>query len=197
MKKRLLLLRMTALLVGLSMAIGASAADVYDFTYNNLQFVITGSTTAKVVGPTITNPSGSWNVPATATNSSTGITYTITEIGDNAFKNCSAITSMKIAAGVTKIGNFTFRDCTGLTSVTFPATLTTLGNYAFYGCSSLQQVALPDGLTSIGYDAFARTGLKNVVVPNSVTSVLIGLLLMWTTAPMWISTMSPRSSTIS
>ena len=171
MKKRLLLLRMTALLVGLSMAIGASAADVYDFTYNNLQFVITGSTTAKVVGPTMTNPSGSWNVPATATNSSTGITYTITEIGDNAFKNCSAITSMKIAAGVTKIGNYAFRDCTGLTSVTFPATLTTLGYYAFRGCSSLQQVALPDGLTSIGLDAFARSGLKNVVVPNSVTSM--------------------------
>jgi len=39
---------MTALLVGLSMAIGASAADVYDFTYNNLQFVITGSTTHPV-----------------------------------------------------------------------------------------------------------------------------------------------------
>ena len=171
MKKRLLLLRMTALLVGLSMAIGASAADVYDFTYNNLQFVITGSTTAKVVGPTMTNPSGSWNVPATATNSSTGITYTVTEIGDNAFKNCSAITSMKIAAGVTKIGNYAFRDCTGLTSVTFPATLTTLGYYAFRGCSSLQQVALPDGLTSIGLDAFARSGLKNVVVPNSVTSM--------------------------
>ena len=171
MKKRLLLLRMTALLVGLSMAIGASAADVYDFTYNNLQFVITGSTTAKVVGPTMTNPSGSWNVPATATNSSTGITYTITEIGDNAFRDCSAITSMKIAAGVTKIGNYAFRDCTGLTSVTFPATLTTLGYYAFYGCSSLQQVALPDGLTSIGLDAFARSGLKNVVVPNSVTSM--------------------------
>ena len=49
MKKRLLLLRMTALLVGLSMAIGASAADVYDFAYNNLQFVNTCSTTAKVV----------------------------------------------------------------------------------------------------------------------------------------------------
>ncbi len=171
MKKRLLLLRMTALLVGLSMAIGASAADVYDFTYNNLQFVITGSTTAKVVGPTMTNPSGSWNVPATATNSSTGITYTVTEIGDNAFRDCSAITSMKIAAGVTKIGNYAFRDCTGLTSVTFPATLTTLGYYAFRGCSSLQQVALPDGLTSIGHDAFARSGLKNVVVPNSVTSM--------------------------
>ena len=171
MKKRLLLLRMTALLVGLSMAIGASAADVYDFTYNNLQFVITGSTTAKVVGPAITNPSGSWNVPATATNSSTSTTYSVTEIGEDAFRDCSAITSMKIAAGVTKIGNYAFRDCTGLTSVTFPATLTTLGYYAFRGCSSLQQVALPDGLTSIGHDAFARSGLKNVVVPNSVTSM--------------------------
>lgn len=142
MKKRLLLLRMTALLVGLSMAIGASAADVYDFTYNNLQFVITGSTTAKVVGPVVEGPTGSWIVPATATNSSTSTTYIVTEIGEDAFRDCSAITSMTIGSNVTKIASCAFLGCSGLTKMTIPNSVTSVNGLAFSGCTGLRSVII-------------------------------------------------------
>ncbi|MBR5362217.1 MAG: leucine-rich repeat protein [Oscillospiraceae bacterium] len=44
-----------------------------------------------------------------------------------------------------------------------------MGNYAFYQGGESQILALPDGLTSIGEYAFAQSGLKFCVVPDSVT----------------------------
>ncbi len=62
MSKKLLYFRVLAIVAALTCAFGSSAADIYDFEYNNLQFVITSSTTAKVVGVNITSPSGSWSI---------------------------------------------------------------------------------------------------------------------------------------
>lgn len=41
---------LTALAVWITCALAASATDTYDFTYADLQYVITSSNTAKVVG---------------------------------------------------------------------------------------------------------------------------------------------------
>ena len=91
---------LTALVVWLTCALGTSAADTYDFTASNLQYVITSSTTAKVVGHVIASPSGSYAIHSTATNSATGTTYLVTEIGEGAFKNCDKITSITINENV-------------------------------------------------------------------------------------------------
>ena len=42
-----------------------------------------------------------------------------TEIGERAFYNCTALTSVTIPASVTTIGEYAFFDCSALTSVTF------------------------------------------------------------------------------
>ncbi|MBR1883404.1 MAG: leucine-rich repeat domain-containing protein, partial [Clostridia bacterium] len=41
----------------------------------------------------------------------------VTSIGNNAFSNCSGLTSISIPSGVTSIGNNAFYDCSGLTSI--------------------------------------------------------------------------------
>ena len=59
-----------------------------------------------------------------------------TSIGDGAFSDCSALTSITIPNSVTSIGN-AFRYCSSLTSVTIPNSVTSIGGIAFYGCTSL------------------------------------------------------------
>ena len=101
-----------------------------------------------------------------------GTTYSVTSIGNYAFRNCSGLTSVTIPTGVTSIGNYAFRNCSGLTSVTIPTGVTSIGNEAFYNCSGLTSVTIPNSVTSIGDNAFRGcSGLTSVTIPNSVTFI--------------------------
>ena len=103
---------------------------------------------------------------------SNGQTYTVTSIGNDAFWNCSDLTSVDIPDSVTSIGNSAFSMCPGLTSVDIPDGVTSIGDYAFYYCKGLTSVDIPDGVTSIGNGAFWNcSGLTSVDIPDSVTSI--------------------------
>ena len=47
---------------------------------------------------------------------------------------------VEIPNGVTKIGDEAFRDCTGLTSIEIPNSITLIGEYAFSGCTGLKEI---------------------------------------------------------
>ena len=49
----------------------------------------------------------------------------VTAIGNNAFKDCTALTSVTIGSGVRSIGGYAFKQ-TGLTSVTIPPSVTAI-----------------------------------------------------------------------
>ena len=96
----------------------------------------------------------------------------VTSIKDHAFSGCSGLTSVDIPDGVTSIGWSAFSRCSGLTSVDIPDGVTSIGSYAFYGCSGLTSVDIPDGVTSIGEYAFSGcSGLVSVDIPDGVTSI--------------------------
>ena len=82
--------------------------------------------------------SGSVVIPATVVYDAQ--TYTVTAIGENAFKDCSALTSVTIGTGVTTIGNSAFNGCTGLTSITIPSNVTSIADYAFANCTGLAEL---------------------------------------------------------
>jgi hypothetical protein len=60
--------------------------------------------------------------------------FTVSSIGNEAFSNCSNLTSITIPNTVTNIGEKAFSGCTGLTSVTIPNSVTSIEGGAFSGC---------------------------------------------------------------
>ena len=102
------------------------------------------------------------------------------KIGDNAFCDCSGLTSLTLPSGVTEIGNAAFEGCSGLTSLTLPSGVTKIGNAAFEGCSGLTSLTLPSGVAKIGDYAFhGCSGLTSIYVyaeklPNMGNDVFEG-----------------------
>ena len=108
---------------------------------------------------------GAVAIPSSVTYNST--TYSITSIGDQAFRGCSGLTSISIGNSVTSIGYDAFMGCSGLTSVTIGNSVTTIGSYAFYGCSGLTSISIGNSVTTIGYDAFnGCSGLTEVNITD-------------------------------
>ena len=110
------------------------------------------------------------NIPSTIDIS--GNIYNVTSIGDYAFQNCSALTSLTIPNSVTIIGDGAFESCSILTSVTIGSSVTSIGDGAFYNCSALTSVSIPDSVTIIGDGAFESCSiLTSVTIGSSVTTI--------------------------
>lgn len=97
-------------------------------------------------------------IPATVESPDSGLTYTITEIGDKAFMDQHELTgTLRIPDTVTEIGEHCFECCSGLTGIELPGNLKFLGKSAFVGCVGLEgNLVLPDTLTTIGSSAFRQ-----------------------------------------
>ncbi|MBR3830008.1 MAG: leucine-rich repeat domain-containing protein, partial [Muribaculaceae bacterium] len=111
-----------------------------------------------------------------------GVTYSVTAIGKETFRGCTALTSIVIPASVTSMGEGVFYNCYGLTSVTIPASVTAIGEYAFSGCAGLASIVVEEGNNV--YDSREScnaiievstnrliVGCKNTVIPESVTAI--------------------------
>lgn len=66
-----------------------------------------------------------------------GQTYTVTSIGDSAFKDCYNLESVTISSNIQRIENDAFRNCTSLTTFEFEGGngLVYINSSAFMGCS--------------------------------------------------------------
>lgn len=94
---------------------------------------------AKTAGVTKSNVTGDIVIPEKITVD--GVEYSVTSIGYEAFKNCSALTSVKMPS-VTSIDYGAFRECPILTAVDMPS-VTRIEAYAFSFCQNLKTVDMP------------------------------------------------------
>ena len=103
----------------------------------------------------------------------------LTSIGEEAFYECTGLTSVTIPNSVTDIEDYAFAYCSGLTSITIPDGVTSIGEDAFEECSSLTSITIPNSVTSIGDYAFdSCSGLTSVTIGSGVTSIGNGAF-MW------------------
>ena len=95
---------------------------------------------------------------------------------------------------VTSIGEDAFLDCTGLTSISIPNSVTEIGDYAFAGCSGLTAVTIPQSVDSIGGGAFKQCpALTSITCERETPCVLsstesdytrnINLYVSWDAVP--------------
>ena len=70
---------------------------------------------------------------------------------------------MELNEDVTRIGDNAFRACTALTSIDFPESLVSIGDYAFY-TSGLTSLVVPNTVQQMGRMAFAGSALTEVSV---------------------------------
>ena len=111
MKKNLLTLA-AALLVA------TSAWAQNSFTVNGLNYQETGVGTGKVkITGYTTRPTGVLDIPETVSPSSGG-SYTVTEIADEVFSECSGLTELVFPESLRTIGAHAFHYCQDLTSIT-------------------------------------------------------------------------------
>ena len=70
---------------------------------------------------------------------------------------------------VISIGNDAFYDCTELSSITIPNSVTSIGERAFSNCENLVSIDIPNGVTIISPKAFQNCRkLKHVKIPKSL-----------------------------
>ncbi len=123
----------------------------------------------------------------------------LTTIGEQAFMECTQLTSINLPSKLTTIGDAAFTACRELESVTMPSTMNYIGsgafnncialssadlsatqidaltNQVFQNCSSLQSVSLPSTLLMISKYVFSGcNNLSSLILPQNVNKIFGG-----------------------
>ena len=186
--KRKLLLFICALLACI-------ASKAYDFASGDLLYNITDQEKHEVEVTfledgegNVTYVSGDITIPGKIVKD--GVVYTVTGIGERAFRYCKNLTSVKITDNVKRIKDSAFGCCygltsfdlmsvevlegspfgsTGLTSLVIPSSMKEIGGGAFWFCESLKKVVFEEGVTWMWVNAFAGCpNLEEVVLPSTL-----------------------------
>ena len=73
--------------------------------------------------------------------------------------------------GNSKIEQQAFENCTNLTSVDFGYGWKEIGTQAFFGCTALKDIVLPEGVEYIRYGAFSGSAIEAIHLPNTLKKI--------------------------
>lgn len=100
----------------------------------------------------------------------------IKKVEDEMFYNCKSLAEVKFGEGIVEIGHKVFDRNqfsygTSLEKVILPESLERIGSDAFVHCGKLKNINFPKNLQHIDNGAFYCSGLENVEIPNSSSSI--------------------------
>ena len=99
---------------------------------------------------------------------SDGRTYSVTGFGSCTDKEVIIPKKYSDGNAVTEIGANAFGNCSSVASITIPDTIKSIGNRAFYGCSGLTEIHIPSSVTAIGTQIFYKASNLNTVYYDSI-----------------------------
>ena len=103
--------------------------------------------------------------------------YTVTEIGENAFRSCNKLKSVTLPDTITRIGKCAFAMCSDLEEVHM-SNVRFIGELAFSRSPKLRCISLPETVSHIGDGAFQECmALSEVFLPSSAHN--IGECVFW------------------
>lgn len=104
---------------------------------------------------------------------------TVKTIGNDAFCDSEALTSVVLPDSLECIDTWAFSGCENLTSVVIPDSVKSIGGWAFSGCMKLTSINVPASMTEIDSRAFAGSGIEKFIVyeAHPVFTSVDGVLL--------------------
>ena len=156
-------------LVTIAVLLCSTTVSAYDFEVDGIYYNIIPETYLTIEVAYSSSYTGEIIIPGSVTYN--GYTYSVTSIGECAFRECENLTSVTIPNSVTKIKNLAFSGCQNLTMITIPNSVTIIEMMAFSGCRKLKTITLPNFVTYIGDGAFEACGLTSISIPNSITNI--------------------------
>ena len=174
--------------LSLAMVLCSISAFAYDFMVDSIAYNIVNETEVAVTSENSSSPRYSQLsvavIPSTVTNE--GITYTVTSIGANAFRETATLRSVILPPTIAAIGDSAFYKCNTLTGVYISSleawcniNFTTLVNnplcyarHLFLNDQEITELVIPDGVTEIKDYAFANcAGFTTITIPDGVISI--------------------------
>ena len=103
---------------------------------------------------------------------SVALPNSVTTVGDNAFRSCSALVNVSLGQSLKVVGQSAFMFCEKMKMLVLPNTLNVIGERGFGRCKSLSDITIGDSVKVIGESAFSYcTNLVSVTLGEAVETV--------------------------
>ena len=155
---------------------------IIDYDGYSLKYVVTSLEPAECVVYCTAKPTKSITIAIPSTATISGKEFTVTTIGQDAFKSCSMLTGVIIPNTVTMLKGNPFKDCYNLGSIAVEegnmvydsregcnAIINTTTNTLVAGCKNTN---VPNTVSQIGdYAFYGADYLRSIEIPSGVTSI--------------------------